>query len=476
MTEPVNTRRVRPGFRRAAIIVVVLLLPVAAHALWDYVEIRRLVREIDAIRAKGEPVTEQEAGRGYRRLSAEEDLAARHFRAAAALADPAVEGGWGATAPLHQLLAGHPPRNFDLGGIIRDLADRIQQGRAALELADRAVTLPFNGFTAGTSYSYRTSELLALAQLQRIRTAHASLTGRPDEAIASAIASLESRPTIEETFAWERANYDVPIVLSFTTPAPETLRLLLAHMQAQDRPGDVERAVLGDRAAFLDRVFSQYYGGDPRAPHATGGGSRGLVQVLWRPWVTRQVVEALRVRREFVEASRKPWPEKSAAMAAIYDRASSGLRPRLPFSSEGSVVRTRWWLPPASGFLFAMPPRSFDGLARDRASVAALGVALYRADHGGELPATLQELEGKYLAELTVDPFTGEPLRYRRAEDSFTIYSVGPDRRDDGGDLTSQLAAVDARGWGRRELAGKDVGIRVLLRPPASSSSSSGGE
>ena len=54
-------RRVRPSLRWFAIVAFTILIPIAAHGLWDYIEVRRLVREIEAIRAKGEPVRERDA-------------------------------------------------------------------------------------------------------------------------------------------------------------------------------------------------------------------------------------------------------------------------------------------------------------------------------------------------------------------------------------------------------------------------------
>jgi hypothetical protein len=54
----VSDVRVRPAVRRLAITAFVILLPFAAHSVWDYIELRRLVREIESIKAKGEPVSE----------------------------------------------------------------------------------------------------------------------------------------------------------------------------------------------------------------------------------------------------------------------------------------------------------------------------------------------------------------------------------------------------------------------------------
>ncbi|MBK9126757.1 MAG: hypothetical protein IPM13_03020 [Phycisphaerales bacterium] len=51
----------------------------------------------------------------------------------------------------------------------------------------------------------------------------------------------------------------------------------------------------------------------------------------------------------------------------------------------------------------------------------------------GELPSELTELLGDWLDELPQDPFGEGPLRYRRdGRDAFTLWSVGPDGRDDG--------------------------------------------
>lgn len=48
-----------------------------------------------------------------------------------------------------------------------------------------------------------------------------------------------------------------------------------------------------------------------------------------------------------------------------------------------------------------------------------------------------------YLAAPPTDPFDGNPLRYRAESDRVTIYSVGPDQRDDGGEYSSEKGADD---------------------------------
>jgi hypothetical protein len=56
-----------------------------------------------------------------------------------------------------------------------------------------------------------------------------------------------------------------------------------------------------------------------------------------------------------------------------------------------------------------------------------------RAAHDGKLPDSLAELVPDTLPAIPKDPFDEQPLRYRRLPQGFTVYSVGPDFTDNGG-------------------------------------------
>ncbi len=106
--------------------------------------------------------------------------------------------------------------------------------------------------------------------------------------------------------------------------------------------------------------------------------------------------------------------------------------------------------------LVMLPRRDEHRLVLDRASAAAIAVELYRRDHQGALPPGLQDLVPRYLASMPQDPATGAPMLLKARPDAFSIYSVGGDGKDDGGDFTSEP----------RSLRGKDVGVRVALLSP----------
>jgi hypothetical protein len=69
----------------------------------------------------------------------------------------------------------------------------------------------------------------------------------------------------------------------------------------------------------------------------------------------------------------------------------------------------------------------------------------------GRWPATLADLVPAQLAAIPLDPYDGQPLRYRRLPDGVVVYSVGPDGNDDGGTLAAEDPAP----------AGADIGYRL---------------
>lgn len=69
-----------------------------------------------------------------------------------------------------------------------------------------------------------------------------------------------------------------------------------------------------------------------------------------------------------------------------------------------------------------------------RVARAALAVERHRLAHAGAVPATLAELVPAFLEVVPTDPFDGQPLRFQKHPASgYVIYSLGRDRRDDGG-------------------------------------------
>jgi len=72
------------------------------------------------------------------------------------------------------------------------------------------------------------------------------------------------------------------------------------------------------------------------------------------------------------------------------------------------------------------------GQARLQTARAAVGVERYRLAQE-QWPERLVDLVGQHLVNVPKDPFDGKPLRYKKLDAGFVVYSVGQDREDDGG-------------------------------------------
>jgi hypothetical protein len=77
----------------------------------------------------------------------------------------------------------------------------------------------------------------------------------------------------------------------------------------------------------------------------------------------------------------------------------------------------------------------FEAAAERRLAAAVLAARWYASDHGGALPARLDDLVPAYLPALPLDPLAegGAPIRYVADPDRPLVYSVGENGKDDGG-------------------------------------------
>jgi hypothetical protein len=77
-----------------------------------------------------------------------------------------------------------------------------------------------------------------------------------------------------------------------------------------------------------------------------------------------------------------------------------------------------------------------------RLVMVELALRSFRCDQGSS-PGSLSQLVPKYLKRLPSDPFSGNPLVYRPAGTNWLLYSLGPDRVDDGGKPVGKIISGD---------------------------------
>ena len=93
---------------------------------------------------------------------------------------------------------------------------------------------------------------------------------------------------------------------------------------------------------------------------------------------------------------------------------------------------------PSEALLLSHGSRALVNLQLD---LAACALERHRIDHG-EYPDSLDPIP----RQLTIDPLHGSSFRYKRTEEGFLLYSVGPNGVDDGGE-EGKGSSMDQKDW-----------------------------
>ena len=85
-------------------------------------------------------------------------------------------------------------------------------------------------------------------------------------------------------------------------------------------------------------------------------------------------------------------------------------------------------------------------------AICAIALKRYSLRHG-TLPSSLDALQPEFLRSVPVDYMDGKPMKYRLNPDGgFTLYSVGEDGKDDGGDPSPLPGKSNTRNlWDRKD-------------------------
>ncbi len=328
---------------------------------------------------------------------------------------------------------------------IHDLATVLetQPAQEVMDLIHEAITK--KGYNARYPYGVEPTppvpNLESMVQATRLLLWHSRLAasrGRTDEACADVWFMM----VLAEFLA------DEPMVISQLT-RDGFLRLALGELELLAADGALSPAwnlKFADRLATLnvtaglvrsmdeERVrgawfFSRISSGETPLHDFLGGGDPHSLED-WIGWIKLQRYHLPGVINL-----------ESADQTDLLRKARGILvQPSLGYQAMDKKMQALWENIPDRQLLiksYTLDPSFFmRALWRPRANifVARVGLALERYRMAkGEYPATLAELAPEFLREVPLDIFTGKPLLYRTEPGGATIYSVGPNLKDDGG-------------------------------------------
>jgi hypothetical protein len=211
-------------------------------------------------------------------------------------------------------------------------------------------------------------------------------------------------------------------VLAQGEPSAAELKKMQELLQAE---ADERLLLIGMRGerALQHEMMRAMKTGDLKFSTVTGpGGAPGFTDVLGPTLARRSHAHLLHIMTRYVEVAKMP-PEQQ-------DEPLKQLEREVKQAKVDYDVMTALLVPAVNKVAEASRRVQAD----QRCALVALAAERYRRDHG-RWPASLDQLAPDYLKAVPADPYDGKPLRYQRRPDGVIIYSVGPDREDNGGAL-----------------------------------------
>lgn len=417
-----DRRLIRPRFLRGSLVALLILLPFVAHSLSDYVEARRLKAALDAIQARGETITQQ-----FKAPEGEAAQADRYYRAGAALASgfhPNAQGWFGRVSAAER--AGVLPTD-----VADQLRSTVNDYNEALSFVDRGALLPFDGIAPGYSYHYGwVGTALRLAGLRALVRA---IDGDGNGAADSLYSEIRILRVAQFPFLipsmWMVS--DVKRVVAGSRPSGASLERLGQALAELDRDDNL--------SLNLQRLRTQLYQGSPAR---TGLGPQSWPAILGRPWVVHELNCALDTFAAMLEGAEVPWPQRIDNVIRVG---------RLPSPVPSGPGFCRDDPSTVESFVLSM----VRPLPHVRSARIVVAVERYRRDHDEQMPTMLDALVPTYLPAAVIDPFSGQSMLLKKEVRGYAVYSVGSNRRDDGGDFDELFLPQEY----------PDTGIRIQWAP-----------
>ena len=383
---------------------------------------RGIAARIAGIRARGEPVTMGELQRLLPPIPIERD-ATRTWIAGFAANQPVGRGRFdelvfvGPFATSEAPLPGSDWNHLALAEeYLSDRAEALASFHAAAEM-DAASRLPgiFGPTSLDIQSPRRAAQLLRLEALVHAHKGEAQPTAASLHAALAAGRACEGEPFFFP-FMMRRGIHSAVIeqllrLLPTLAFDDETLRRFQTTLRSIDYRPQQRLALVGERAYGLGMLQ------DPTLMIPPSEGPPAFLL----PWLGHvSTPDFLDTMTDAVAVASLPWPE-------AIEGGSKVARPTGPPDSYSNFLY--WYIAPG------IEPHlraTVQSVSLVRLADMALAIERFRL-HNGRLPESIDDLAPDFLPSVPLDPFTGKPLRYRRTSEGFVVYSVGEDRKDDGG-------------------------------------------
>ena len=423
------------------VILVAVVVLVGGYILYRWALANGVEKRLDAIRAQGYPVTLQELDDWYPTPPIGQNAADVYQQAflkfSVTLKD---ENEKLPVLGMAKLPEPDEPLSSEMKQIV---ADYVKRNAEALKLLHEAAAYEQCRFPVGKNAGFTMilPHLAKIRQSARLLRLEATLAAEERDASAATKAVLSS-------LVAGRSLKSEPLLISHlvriacTSISRISLERVLSRMPLDDAQlVDLEKAFRSaedadamTRAFVGERCFGiAFYKNPAAAAGAVGTGSALFTAMQLIGLMDMDMKQYIEVMNEHVAAVQAPALKQIEFADTTEERVKN-----LP----KYCILSRQLLP-ALGRCVVEDIKNTAGL---RVAATAMAVERLRLASGA-LPKALGDLVPKYLAKIPTDPFDGKPLRFKKLDKGYVVYSIGPNGKDDGGvyrsDKPSQWQILD---------------------------------
>lgn len=445
----------KPWRRRISLVALILSILFIG---WRLILNRLLAAEMAAIHERNYPVTLAELDRWYPRVPIQENSALVLRKAFASLS-----GQFHPSFLLNDKSVDvSPPNDLQEGPGKQAMADYLSGNVEALTLLHQASNIPRSRFPINLSrlsimpYSHLANVVRSAYLLQTDAANHMDDTS-PELALLSVQSSfalsqsLAKEPLVRSHLAridsQTIAVSSLQHVLNRTSLTENQLGSLATALEKADDQRGLARAFIGQRCIGIYSFDRMRDTTDLTAlPVAR---SRPLSQRLlinatvfvsspqylydtcgFLQW---DELHYLQLMDRYIQAAQMDFPERIAAALALRQSLEQ---------QNGLHALSHGWLRGMNGSRVIVKDATVT--ARLRSARIAIAIERFRLSHDHQPPRTLAELTLFGSNGVPTDPFDGEPLRYKRLDPGYVVYSVG-EKGDGIGNRQNDLAFLVER-------------------------------
>ncbi len=418
-------KRIVGGLAKTVVVLVVLAL--IARSIINYVAARKMQTAISQIEADGDPVTFDDLDALMPKVDARQD-AGRLYDAATVLLLEFDRQKY--MDIFHDAMDSWPIKK-PADSILNEIETVLHDNHRVFELVDEGAAISNCRYDLQAQHGFdkalkTLSRFRYAAQLISLRTRYLAFQGETEQAVDSAVASLafprafDRQPIIiaylVQSAIESLACADVIDLLEIAQLDDASLRKLQNAINRIDRIEMLGKSLRADRVVAIGMYRNTFI----------PSGFSNQMGIYATPGSAYLIAGQLEDQRNYIKAADQPWP-----------KAFEDIKAYKPQSLFGANL---------AGSLTSVAQQTGRKITTTRATLTAVMIERYRLANA-EYPKSLQQLVPQYTDAVPVDPFTGKELLYRLNEDSYTVYGVGENCKDDGGDILDHKKSLD---WGVR--------------------------